>query len=87
MIANFTIDQPAPLEINCNLVTMGGAILIVSKKQPLFVQHLSVFWGVLVHRKIRSPARKKNIGGKTWAGPPIVEQWKALMEKKKADIG
>jgi hypothetical protein len=33
-IANFTIDQPAPLEINRKIATMGrgGAILIVSKK-------------------------------------------------------
>jgi len=49
------------LEINRKIATMGGgAILIVSKNRPLFVRRLSVFWGVLVHRKIRSPARKKN---------------------------
>jgi len=60
-IANFTIDRPAPLEINRKIVTMGGgAILIVAKNRPLFVQHLSVFLFFQELRKIRPPARKKN---------------------------
>ncbi len=42
----------------------------MSKKGPLFVRRLSVFWGLLALRKKRSPAQKKKIGGNTWAGPP-----------------
>ena len=72
-ITNFTIDRPAPLEINRKIATMGGgAILIVSKNRPLFVQRLSVFLFFRELRKIRPPARKKN-GGKLWAGPPILK--------------
>jgi hypothetical protein len=42
------IDQPALLENNRKIVTMGwGAIIIVSKNWPLVVHHLSVFMGVL----------------------------------------
>ncbi len=44
MIGDFTIDQPALLEINPKIATMGGAILIVSKNWTLFVWRLSVFW-------------------------------------------
>jgi len=50
----------------------GGAILIVSKKWPLFVQRLSVFLFFRELQKIRPPARKK-IRGKLWAGPPIFD--------------
>jgi hypothetical protein len=53
------IDQPALLEINHKIATMGGAILIVSKNRPLFVWRLSAFGGVLAIQKIRSPAPKK----------------------------
>ena len=59
-IANFTIDRPAPLEINRKIATMGGVILIVSKNWPLFVQCLSVFLFSRELRKIRPPTRKKN---------------------------
>jgi hypothetical protein len=45
MIADFTIDQPALLENNPKIATMGGgAIIIVSKNRPLFVLPLSVLW-------------------------------------------
>ena len=43
-IADFTIDRPALLEINRKIATMGGGIIILSKKGPLFVRRLSVFW-------------------------------------------
>jgi len=44
MIANFTIDRPAPLEINRKFVTMGGGDSHRGEKEPLFVRCLSVFW-------------------------------------------
>jgi hypothetical protein len=43
-IANFTIDRPAPLEINRKIATMGGGDSHRVKKLPLFVRRLSVFW-------------------------------------------
>jgi len=41
----------------------------VSKNWLLFVRRLSVFWGVLVHRKIKSPARKKILAGRLGLDP------------------
>jgi hypothetical protein len=61
MIADFTIDQPALLENNLKILTMGGAIIILSKKWPLFVHRLSVFMGVLGATKVRSPAPPKKL--------------------------
>jgi hypothetical protein len=43
MIANFLIDRPALLEINRKMATMGGGIIILAKKGPIFVWRLSVF--------------------------------------------
>jgi hypothetical protein len=59
-IANFTIDQPAPLEINRKIATMGeGAILIMSKK-GLSLFGVCLFFGCFFAlRKSRSPAPKK----------------------------
>jgi hypothetical protein len=60
-IANFTIDQPAPLGSIVKLRQWGGVILIVSKNRPLFVQRLSVFLFFRELRKIKPPARKKKL--------------------------
>ncbi len=47
-ITNFAIDYPALLESNREIAVMGvAAILILSKKWPLFVCPLSVFLGDL----------------------------------------
>ena len=45
----------------------------MSKKEPLFVRHLSVFWVFLELRKTNVSHPKKLFGGKTWAGPPSNE--------------
>ncbi len=66
-IANFTIERPAPLEINRKIVTMGGgAILIVSKNRPPFVQRLSVFLFFPELRKITDPLPLAGGGGMVW---------------------
>jgi hypothetical protein len=75
MIANSTIERPAPLEINHKIPMMGGgAILIVSKNRPLFVQRLSVFLFFRELRKIRPPARK-NLEENSGPDPLVVTLW------------
>jgi hypothetical protein len=60
-VADFTIDRPGLLEINRKIATMGGGILIVSKKKPHFVRRLSVFLGVLAASKLKVSRHKKKI--------------------------
>jgi hypothetical protein len=42
------------------LRALGGTIIELSKKQPLFVRHLSIFFVFQEPQKFRHPARKKN---------------------------
>jgi len=58
-IANFMIDRPAPLEINCKIATEGGGDSHHVEKSASLCLASVFFWGILVHGKIRSPARKK----------------------------
>jgi len=60
MVANFPIDRPALLEINRKSATMGGGIIILAKKGPLFVG--SLFGGCLFFWVFAFPARTKKIG-------------------------
>ena len=69
-IANFTIDRPAPLEINRKIATMGGGDSHCVKKLASLCSVSVCFLFFQELRKIRPPARKKT-GGKLWAGPPI----------------
>ncbi len=69
-IANFTIDRPAPLKINRKIATMGGVILIVSKKGPLFVQRLSVFLVFFcASKKVGLPPKKNFLAGRLGLEP------------------
>ena len=70
-MANFTIDRPALLEINRKIVTMGGGDSHRDKESAFFVRRLSVFWGVLALRKIRSPTPKTKLVGRLGLDPLI----------------
>jgi len=78
MVANFPIDRPALLEINRKIATMGGGIIILAKKGPLFVGSLfgvCLFLGVRLSRqnkknRKKGRARKIKNGGNEWTGPP-----------------
>jgi hypothetical protein len=63
MIGNLTIDQPVLLEI-----------IIVSKNRPLFVQHLSVFFGVVDASKVRSPTPPTKYWWEELNWTPYLEQ-------------
>ena len=55
-VANFPIDRPALLEINRKIATMGGGIIILAKKGPLFVGSLfgvCLFLGVRLSRQYK----------------------------------
>ena len=71
-ITNFTIDRPAPLEINRKIATMGGSDSHRGEKRASLCLASVCFLGVFCTlEKVGLPPEKKFIGGKTWAGPPI----------------
>ncbi len=51
---------------------LARAIIVLSKKEPLFVPGLSDFLFFQELQNLRPPTRKKN-GWKLWAGPPTEE--------------
>ena len=70
MIANFTIDRPAPLEINRKIATMGGGRFSSCQKIGLSLFGVCLFFGGFWPFKKLGLPPKKIIGGKTCAGPP-----------------
>jgi hypothetical protein len=52
------------------LRALGGTIIELSKKQPLFVRRLSIFFVFQEPQKFMHPARKKNFWWELITGPP-----------------
>ncbi len=59
---NFLIDQPALLEINQKIATMGGGIIILAKKGTLFVHTYSLCSASVCFWVFAIPARTKKRG-------------------------
>jgi hypothetical protein len=51
-IANFTIDQPAPLEINLKIATMGGGDSHGGEKKASLCSASVCFWVFFALRKM-----------------------------------
>ena len=71
MVANFPIDPPALLEINRKIATMGGGIIILVKKGPLFVGSLfgvCLFLGVCLSRQNKQNRKKGRARNKKMEG-------------------
>jgi hypothetical protein len=60
-IANFTIDRPAPLEINRKIVTMGGGRFSLCQKIRLSLFSVCMFFGGFwCIEKLGLPPEKKS---------------------------
>ncbi len=82
MVTNFLIDQPALLEINRKIATMGGGDYHLGKKGPLFAALclLSVcFWVFAIparkKKKEKGAHQKKNMEGTNGPDPLAARRW------------